>query len=81
MMEELMTLVIDQGTMIDRIDYNIEMTKTHIEAAHEQLKKADKEHQSANMKTCIILLIVVIVMFASLIFAKRLFGTTRRSRY
>eukprot|EP00162_Nutomonas_longa_P025230 comp9889_c0_seq3/m.11633 comp9889_c0_seq3/g.11633 ORF comp9889_c0_seq3/g.11633 comp9889_c0_seq3/m.11633 type:complete len:218 (+) comp9889_c0_seq3:250-903(+) len=77
MMKELMTLVIDQGTMIDRIDYNVEQVRYSVEQGLESLKKANKEHQSANLKTCIILLVVIIVALMSLIFFKRLMGPRR----
>ncbi|KAJ3098872.1 hypothetical protein HDU97_003685 [Phlyctochytrium planicorne] len=35
--KELQTMVIDQGTMLDRIDYNIEQVAVHVEDAHGQL--------------------------------------------
>lgn len=37
--KDLQTMVIDQGTILDRIDYNIEQTAVHVEAAHEELVK------------------------------------------
>ncbi|KAJ3044079.1 hypothetical protein HDV00_003183 [Rhizophlyctis rosea] len=37
--KELQTMVIDQGTVLDRIDYNIEATNVHVQEAHAQLKK------------------------------------------
>ncbi|KAJ3043628.1 hypothetical protein HK097_001702 [Rhizophlyctis rosea] len=37
--KELQTMVIDQGTVLDRIDYNIETTTVHVQEAHAQLKK------------------------------------------
>eukprot|EP00958_Prasinococcus_capsulatus_P011456 scaffold1137_cov280-Prasinococcus_capsulatus_cf.AAC.2 len=41
-MRDLSVLVIDQGTILDRIDYNIEQTAEHVEKAVEELQKADK---------------------------------------
>jgi syntaxin 16 len=32
--KELQTMVIDQGTMLDRIDYNVEMTRDRVKDAH-----------------------------------------------
>jgi syntaxin 16 len=37
--KDLQTMVIDQGTVLDRIDYNIEQTAVHVEAAHGELVK------------------------------------------
>jgi len=35
--KELQTMVIDQGTMLDRIDYNVEMTRDRVKEAHVDL--------------------------------------------
>ena len=39
-MKDLSVLVIDQGTVLDRIDYNVEQVSTHVEEAVKQLTKA-----------------------------------------
>jgi syntaxin 16 len=39
MFKELQTMVIDQGTILDRIDYNIEQTQVYVQDAHEELVK------------------------------------------
>ena len=38
--KELNAMVIDQGSILDRIDYNIEQTNVNLEGGHEELKKA-----------------------------------------
>lgn len=35
---ELQAMVIDQGTMLDRIDYNVEKMNTEVKAADKELK-------------------------------------------
>jgi len=35
--KELQSMVIDQGTMLDRIDYNVEMTRERVKGAHVDL--------------------------------------------
>ncbi|KAH6567290.1 hypothetical protein BASA50_002656 [Batrachochytrium salamandrivorans] len=37
--KDLQTMVIDQGTVLDRIDYNVEQTNVHLEDAHKELIK------------------------------------------
>lgn len=59
--KEMHILVIDQGTILDRIDYNIEKVVTYTEEAHTDLVAADKSQKSYRKKLCILLLIVVVV--------------------
>eukprot|EP00049_Salpingoeca_infusionum_P026719 m.27484 g.27484 ORF g.27484 m.27484 type:complete len:327 (-) comp8935_c0_seq3:2952-3932(-) len=58
---DLAELVADQGTVLDRIDYNLEHAERKVEAGRVELEKADKYHKSASKKYLIILLILVIV--------------------
>lgn len=39
---DLNTLVVEQGTILDRIDYNVEMAEIHTGKAHTELLKAEK---------------------------------------
>ncbi|KAJ3332111.1 hypothetical protein HDU76_001255 [Blyttiomyces sp. JEL0837] len=48
--KELQTLVIDQGTVLDRIDYNIEQVNVHMENAHVQLTQGSKYQAKTKAK-------------------------------
>lgn len=58
--QELNTMVIDQGTVLDRIDYNVERTAEHVKEADKELKVATG-YQKRSTKRKIILLLVLIV--------------------
>ncbi|MGG6496153.1 UNVERIFIED_CONTAM: hypothetical protein NY603_24875, partial [Bacteroidetes bacterium 56_B9] len=58
--QELNTMVIDQGTVLDRIDYNVERTAEHVKEADKELKVATG-YQERSTKRKIILLLVLIV--------------------
>mmetsp|Transcript_15906 Transcript_15906/g.16653 ORF Transcript_15906/g.16653 Transcript_15906/m.16653 type:complete len:306 (-) Transcript_15906:188-1105(-) len=58
--KELAVLVIDQGTILDRIDYNMEQVIEHTREGIVQLEKAENYQKSALPMRCIILLVVLI---------------------
>lgn len=62
--KELNTMVIDQGSILDRIDYNLESTNVNLEAAHEELKKADKYQSGSRTKILIIILLLLVVFLS-----------------
>ncbi|KAI9137585.1 t-SNARE [Paraphysoderma sedebokerense] len=59
--KDLQNLVIEQGTMLDRIDYNIENTNVTLKEANKELDKGAQYQKSATKKQCIFLLILVIL--------------------
>ena len=66
--KELNVLVIDQGTILDRIDYNVEQAKERVEKGVEHLKAADDISQKAQTAKCIgVLVIIVVVLLIALI--------------
>mmetsp|Transcript_3481 Transcript_3481/g.12562 ORF Transcript_3481/g.12562 Transcript_3481/m.12562 type:complete len:322 (-) Transcript_3481:67-1032(-) len=69
-MRDLSVLVIDQGTILDRIDYNIEQTAEHVEKAVEELQKADKYQKNSRAFLCIIFLFCMVVLFALILIIK-----------
>lgn len=49
---DLQTLVIDQGTMLDRIDYNIEQTAVQVKHATVELDKVSSPFSWMSYKSC-----------------------------
>jgi syntaxin 16 len=58
--KELAVLVIDQGTILDRIDYNMEAVVEHTKTGIQQLEKAEHHQKSARPMKCILCLISLI---------------------
>ncbi|UPL01992.1 hypothetical protein LCI18_012926 [Fusarium solani-melongenae] len=57
---DLQTMVIDQGTMLDRIDYNVERMNTDVKAAETELKVASGYQRRTTKRKIILLLILII---------------------
>lgn len=72
-MKDLSVLVIDQGTILDRIDYNMEQTSMKVEEGVRQLEKAEKKQKQSGMVLCIMLLLVAIVVMVLLVIFKAIF--------
>lgn len=66
---ELSVLVIEQGTILDRIDYNVEQTLVKVQKGTKELEVADKYSKKNKMMKCILflILIVLILIFAVVI--------------
>ena len=60
--KEMSELVLEQGTLIDRIDYNIDKTMEHTQKGVEHLRKAEKKQSSPCADRCIQILVGVIVL-------------------
>jgi syntaxin 16 len=58
--QEIQTMVIDQGTLLDRIDYNVEKMATEVKAADKELTVATG-YQKRSMKRKVILLLIIII--------------------
>lgn len=58
--KELAVLVIDQGTVLDRIDYNMEAVVEHTKEGIMQLQKAESHQKSGRPMKCIICLLTTI---------------------
>src|SRR5262245_57040260 len=58
--QELNSMVIDQGSLLDRIDFNVENTLIEVKEADKELKVATS-YQKRSIKRKIILLLIIIV--------------------
>ncbi|TGJ78877.1 hypothetical protein E0Z10_g9895 [Xylaria hypoxylon] len=57
---DLQNMVIDQGTMLDRIDYNVERMATDVKAAEKELVVASGYQKKSTKRKLILLLILLI---------------------
>ncbi|ETN39615.1 uncharacterized protein HMPREF1541_05841 [Cyphellophora europaea CBS 101466] len=65
---ELQSMVIDQGTMLDRIDYNVERMATDVKGAEKELVVATNyQKRNTKRKILLLLLLLVIGMFVLLL--------------
>ncbi|KAG2451564.1 hypothetical protein HYH02_004162 [Chlamydomonas schloesseri] len=71
-MRDLSTLVIEQGTMLDRIDHNIQQTSVKVEEGVKQLKAAETTQKRGRMFVCIIALIVLIVLMLIIVIIRHI---------
>lgn len=69
--KDLSVMVIDQGTILDRIDYNVEQASVQVEKGLEQLQKGEKHQKSSRKMLCILILAVVVtILVIALIITK-----------
>ena len=65
---DLQGMVIDQGTMLDRIDYNVERMATDVKGAEKELIVATNyQKRNTKRKILLLLLLLVIGMFVLLL--------------
>ena len=68
--KELQAMIIDQGTMLDRIDYNVETMLTNVKGADKELKVATNYQKKAGRRKIILLLILLVVGMFILLLVK-----------
>ncbi|KAL4352223.1 hypothetical protein GQ457_06G030150 [Hibiscus cannabinus] len=72
-MKDLSALVIDQGTIVDRIDYNIQNVATSVEEGFKQLQKAERTQKKGGMVMCATVLVILCFIMIVLLILKELF--------
>uniref|UniRef100_A0A0N5APW4 t-SNARE coiled-coil homology domain-containing protein n=1 Tax=Syphacia muris TaxID=451379 RepID=A0A0N5APW4_9BILA len=69
--KDLAAMIVDQGTVLDRIDYNVEQTSLKVKTALKSVEKAERYQRSDKKMHCIaILSITIIVLLILLIIVK-----------
>ena len=70
--QELNGMVIDQGSLLDRIDYNVERTSEHVQHAEKELTTATRyQKKSTRRKIILLLILLVVALFVALLFKPR----------
>ncbi|KAH9831259.1 t-SNARE [Rhodofomes roseus] len=70
--KDLSAMVIDQGTLLDSIEYNIEQTAVQMEEAVKELDTATRYQKNTGRRACIFLLLLIIFgLIVVLIFKPR----------
>ena len=67
---DLQNMVIDQGTMLDRIDYNVESMATDVKEAEKELKTAEGYQKKTTKRKIIFLLLLIIAGMIILLIIK-----------
>jgi syntaxin 16 len=66
--KDLASLVVDQGSILDRIDYNVEMSVMRIKKAHKHVQQAYNAQKTRKMQCIIILAGIAMFLLLILIF-------------
>jgi syntaxin 16 len=70
MFKDLNSLIAEQGTVLDRVDYNMTVTVERVSKAKVELKKAAELQKAGTFKLCILFLVVLIIGFIIALFFK-----------
>ena len=68
--QELNSMVIDQGSLLDRIDYNVERTAEHVKEAEKELTVATGYQKKSTKRKVILLLVLLVVGMFILLLVK-----------
>jgi syntaxin 16 len=70
MFKDMQNLVMEQGSILDRIDYNIDIASTNITSGKNSIVKANEYHKNNCFRNVIIVLLVCIFIEALLLIFK-----------
>ena len=70
MFTDLHEMVIEQGSLLDRIDYNMTLTHERIVKSKQELVKAAKHQEAGSFKLCVLLLVILIIGFVLALLVK-----------
>lgn len=70
MFQDMNTLVIEQGAVLDRIDYNMNLTHTRVQKARVELKKAADYQKAGMFKLCVLFMVIMIIGMIIALFFK-----------
>ena len=70
--KDLSTMVIEQGTILDRIDYNVKEAKINIKKGNIELEKTLKREKSFRAQGCMACLVTSIVICLTLLMLKHM---------
>ena len=68
--KDMQNLVMEQGSILDRIDYNIDIASTNITSGKKSIQKADKYHKNNCFRNVIIVLLICIFIEAFMLIFK-----------
>ncbi|KAN0035620.1 hypothetical protein ACTA71_004903 [Dictyostelium dimigraforme] len=66
--QDISVLVVQQGTLLDRIDYNLNQTEAYTEEAVEQIIETNRIHKEYRTRLCILMVLVALVVAMVFIF-------------
>ena len=70
--QELSVLVVEQGSLLDRIDYNVEQTLDNLSKAKVHIDKANVHQKRSRTALCIIVLIMLILVAGFILIIQKL---------
>lgn len=65
--KDLATMIVDQGTVLDRIDYNVEQAALRVRSALKSVEKAERYQRNDKKMHCIVILSVTIIVLLILL--------------